>query len=133
MMLEHKKLLFLVFCLSFVLGCGEDPSLYRGEKLILETPVSGKEVKRKPIRKNIQLDLGADDKSDFHIRRIGALPLIPWSPYPFFDYYLEPLPVPVPVAPDVALIDYVHPFYIFNEFNPFSDDDDGLFFRPDDD
>jgi hypothetical protein len=132
MIFEHRKLpFFLVAILGLVAGCADDPSLYQGEKLILETPVSSKEVKKKQVEKNLSIDLGADEKSNFHITRIGAF--VPWGPYPVFDYYLEPFPVEVPVSPDFSLIDYVHPFYAFAQFNPFSDDDDGLFFRPDDD
>lgn len=118
-------------------SCGEDPSMYQGETLTFETPVAGKLVEQNATgKKASELDLGADEASDFRFARfdgiaVGAVPW--WGPYPLYDYYLEPVPVPVPVSPGFALIDYVHPFYAFPGLYSFwDDDDDGLFFRSDD-
>lgn len=115
--------------IAFISGCGEDPAMYQGETLTFETPVSSKSGH---TRKD-GLDLGEHDRSDFHFARIADYPLVPWGPYPVYDYYTEPLPIPIPVAPDFALVDYVHPFYAFAGYPFFDDDDDGLFFRPEDD
>ena len=102
-----------------VSNCGEDPKGYQDETLTYETPVSAKKVNQK---KHQDLDLGADDAANFHFRRIGAY--VPWDPYPIWDYFLDPVPVPIPVAPGLDLVDYVHPFYAYaSMFYPWGDDD----------
>lgn len=114
----------LIALLSLMIGCGEDPSIYEGETLTVESPVTTK------IMKSEKLDLREEESEKFRFTRLGAM--LPWLPTPFYDYYLEPLPVPVPVSPDYALIDYVHPFYAYAELN-WVDDDDGSYFERDDD
>lgn len=114
------------------LGCGEDPTMYQAETLNFDAPVSSaaKQISGKKDMTELNLD---DASSDFHFARWGGFGHVPWSPYPFFDYYLEPVPVEVPVSPFFSLVDYVHPFYAVAALNPWWDDDDGLYFRPDDD
>jgi hypothetical protein len=108
--------------LIFSLNCGPDPYLYQGERLTFETPVSSKV---NTIDEGISdLELDEKESSDFHFTRIGAFPLVPWGPFPLYDYYLEPIPIEVPVSPIFSLIDYIHPFYAFAGFNRFWDDDD---------
>lgn len=105
------------------LGCGEYPGLYQGETLTFETPVSSKTDKRGIDAKVSELDLSEDEVSDFHFGRIAA-PWIPWGPFPVYDYYLEPIPVEVPVSPFYSVIDFIHPFYaVAFDFWSFDDDD----------
>lgn len=118
------------------LGCGEDPGMYQGETLTFETPVLSKVTGRATERKKVsELDLGANDSSNFEIARIGAL--VPWIPYPLFDYYTEPFPLDIPVSPGLSLIEYIHPFYAYAASVGFLDlfddgDDDSRQFRSDD-
>lgn len=124
------------------LGCGPDPGMYHGETLTFETPVANKSDEQLTEEERIsKLDLGASESSDFYWGGHAGYGYgygYDYGPYwgggyPLYDYYLEPLPVAVPVSPAYALVDYVHPFYAFAAFNPFWDDDDGLYFRRDDD
>lgn len=120
------------------LGCGEDPGLYQGETLTFESPASSKINNRSTNAKEVSdLDLSENQSSDFHFRRFGG-PLVPWVT-PLYDYYLEPVPVEIPVSPFYSLIDYIHPFYaVAFDFWGFDDDgfgafdDDQSFFRGDD-
>ncbi len=105
------------------LGCGEDPSVYQNEALTYENPVSSKRViNDKAVT---DLDLSEEQKSDFGALRIAPFALYPWGPYPYWDYYLDPVPYGVPVGPGLAVLDYVHPFYEFAAWSPFWGDDDG--------
>lgn len=114
--------LMLVF-----LGCGEDPSIYENETLTFESPVSAKVTKESD--KTADLDLKDGSASDFHFVRYGIM--APWV-YPLFDYYLEPIPVEVPVSPFYSVIDFVHPMY-FDYFAAPWEDDDGHHHSRDDD
>jgi len=101
-------------------GCEQDPATYQDETLNIETPVSGKKVSEK---KKDDLNLSEDDPSYFfYFRRIGAM--VPWDPYPLYDYFLEPVPIEIPVNPFYSVIDYVHPFYAYADMYV-SDDEDG--------
>src|SRR5437660_874046 len=100
----------IVFMMLFC-ACGEDTASYQEETLSFETPVSLKKVKQK---KNNELDLKEDETSNFHFRRIGAY--VPWDPYPIWDYFRDPVPFLIPVAPGLDLVDYVHPFYAYASF-----------------
>lgn len=104
---ENRALYVVAFALIVTpFGCGEDPGMYQGEVLTFETPVSSKEeTKEGPMP---DLDLLEKDASDFGVTRIGAFG---WSPFPVFDYFLEPIPVEVPVAPGVSLIEFLPPMY----------------------
>jgi hypothetical protein len=129
------------------LGCGEDPGLYRGETLTFETPVSSKLSNRSTNAKEVS-SLDLDENADFHFLRFGV-PFSPW-PYPLYDYYLEPLPVEIPVSPFFSLVDWIHPFYAVafdfwgwnnggfghnddDWFHGGGDDDDDQLVIPDDD
>lgn len=103
------------------LGCGEDPKYYRGERLTFESPVSAKASKSE--RENTaDLDLSTDEASDFRVAPFGPF-VIPWGPYPLYDYYLEPIPVEIPVSPFYSVIDFVHPMYFDFYLNPVDDDE----------
>lgn len=125
----HKHVIGAAAALAFVvapLGCGEDQSQYESEKLTYENPVSTTRVTNV---KTAELELSENQKSDFGY--FGALGLYPWGPYPLFDYYLNTVPLAVPVSPGFALFDYVHPFYAYRAFDPFwgwgYDDDGGVY------
>lgn len=106
------------------IGCGEDPQTYDTELLAMENPVSSKEGRND--KKSNEVNLSESNQSEFGLFGYGPFGYYPWT-YPLYDYYLDPVPFAVPVNPGLALIDYVHPFYAYAQWNPFSyDDDDGL-------
>jgi hypothetical protein len=116
----------------FLFGCGEDPGMYQGETLTFETPVSSKAVKRNSNEKKThELDLGADERVDF-VGMFGVAPAGFVPAYPLFDYYLEPIPIEIPVSPFFSVIDFVHPFYAFADLDLWGDDEGGSFFEDDD-
>ncbi len=130
-MTRRKSMAIMAFSTSALMmlfsGCEQDPATYQEETLNFETPISNKKVSQK---KKDDLDSGAEDSSNFYFRRIGAM--VPWDPYPLYDYFLEPVPVEVPVNPFYSLIDYVHPFYAYADlFVGWDDDEGGAFFGND--
>lgn len=84
--------------LSSLFGCGEDIELYQEELLTFE---NGKEASSEQKK----LNLGADESSDF-----GFWPPA-FFPAPIFPYYLEPVPVAIPISPFQAITEWVHPMY----------------------
>lgn len=119
---KHIAYSIAAFAMGIMANCGEDPGLYRNETITFTTPVSAK-MGQKNIEED-ELNLKDQDSSNFFpLRRYGAL--MPWAPVPLFDYYLEPIPVQIPVSPFYSLIDYVHPFYapfIFDDWGYWDDD-----------
>jgi hypothetical protein len=115
----NKNLLactLIALAMGIVASCGEDPGMYRDETLTFTSPVSAKSDNATVE----ELSLDEENSSNFFFRRYGAL--VPWAPVPLFDYYLEPIPVEVPVSPFYSLIDYVHPFYAPYLFDDWYDD-----------
>jgi hypothetical protein len=115
------------------LGCGEETAMYQYETLTFETPVSSKMVKKNTLGKNgDDLDLGDKESSDFRFVELGPV-AIPWGgPIPLYDYYLQPLPVQVPVSPFYSVVEFIHPFYVVAGFDllgkdRFGDDEDYFF------
>jgi hypothetical protein len=118
--------------LMMPIGCGDDPSMYRGETLTFESPVSAKATQSKS-NKTAELDLSTDEASDFLFTRFGVLGPTPWV-YPLYNYYLEPIPLEVPVSPFYSVVEYAPPMYFDYYFNPFFwDDEDDRNFRSNDD
>lgn len=127
MLNQHLATALLAMALALPLslsGCGEDAAgAYRNEMLIIETPVASKTTKEKSENEEeAELQLVAEDASHFNLVRFGAY--IPWVPYPLFDYYLEPIPLAIPVSWGYAVVDFVHPFYGPAVFGPWGDDDE---------
>jgi hypothetical protein len=108
----------------FFSGCGEDPSMYRGETLTFQSPISAKSVKsEKPSATDLQLSEQAS--SNFHSTRIGADFPPPYPVYPIFDYYAEPIPMQVRVSPFYSMIQLLPPMYWnYYAYPDYSDDDD---------
>jgi len=101
------RLLFgtaVLIILCSTAGCGEDPGLYEEEQLIFE---NGKEES-----KDKNLDLGSEESSNFSIWPASFFPF----PCPVFPYYLEPVPVAVPISPFQAITEWVHPMYAVGMF-----------------
>jgi|HubBroStandDraft_6_1064221.scaffolds.fasta_scaffold615219_1 hypothetical protein len=92
--------------MGIMASCGEDPGMYKNETINFTTPVNAK-MGQKTIEEEVDLSDGSS--SNFRVRHYGIL--APWAPAPLFDWYLEPIPVEVPVSPFYSLIDFVHPFY----------------------
>lgn len=109
---------FVIVALQW--GCGEDPSLYQGETLAFEnTPaINARDTT------STDLDLGADESSDFWLNYYFPW-AVPFTPYPLFDYYLNPLALEVPISPISSVVEFVHPFYAYRFLDPFWSDDDG--------
>jgi hypothetical protein len=99
-------------------GCGEDPSLYQSEPLAFENTAAIAD--NTAAKESAQLDLGEDESSDFWLNYYSPW-YFPYAPAPLFDYYLEPLPIEVPISPVASIIDYVHPFYAYRHISPFWD------------
>lgn len=104
-------------------GCGNDPSMYRGETLTFQSPVSAQSEKVSTTNSG-DLDLAEEESSDFLFTRIGALVPMPYPLYPLYDYYLDPIPVEIPVSPFYSVVEYLPPMYWNYYFNPYYADDD---------
>ncbi len=99
-------------------GCGEDPSLYQSEPLAFENTAAV--ANNSDAKESSDLDLGVDESSDFWLNYYYPW-MVPYAPAPIFDYYLEPLPIEVPISPVASIIDFVHPFYAYRHISPFWD------------
>lgn len=98
------RLLFgtTLLLLTSLFGCGEEPGLYQEEELTFENGKEGSSGQKK-------LNLGADESSDFGFWPASFFPF----PAPVFPYYLEPVPVAIPISPYQAITEWVHPMYAF--------------------
>ena len=110
---------FVVVALE--LGCGQDSNLYHSDTLAFENTAT---ISSKTVED--ELDLGADESSNFWLNYYYPW-MVPFSPFPLYDYYLEPLAVEIPISPVASVFDFVHPFYAYRFISPFYDggfDDD---------
>ncbi len=102
-------------CLALQVGCGEDQSLYQSETLAFENTLTLNEEDELS-----DLDLGADESSNFWLNYYYPW-MVPFAAAPLYEYYLEPLPIEVPISPVASIIDFVHPFYAYRHISPFFD------------
>lgn len=100
-------------------GCGEDPSRYSETLAFENTPAINASDAN-----TTDLDLGADESSDFWLNYYFPW-AVPLTPYPLFDYYLNPLALEVPISPIASTVEFIHPFYAYRFLDPFGDDDGG--------
>jgi hypothetical protein len=125
---KHSIKICIAAMLIAPFGCGDNQAAYQSETLVYENPASSKMVADNQALTD--LELSESQQSDFGIA--APFGVYPWGPFPFYDYYLDLIPVPVPIGPGLAVVDFVHPFYAFAAFDPFWSDDDGGPFSDDD-
>lgn len=101
-------------CLALQVGCGEDKSLYQGETLAFENTLTLSDSQDETH----DLDLGADESSNFWLNYYYPW-AVPFAAPAFYEYYLEPLPIEVPISPVASIVDFVHPFYAYRHISPF--------------
>lgn len=113
---------FALVSVTAPIGCGDDASLYENETLSFEAPVAKKqsdEVSTLDLK-----DKSSDEffYSPWDVWDLDA-PLVPWAPYPIFDYYLDAIPYP-DFYRGYPIVSTIHPFYDPIFLDTFWGDDD---------